>query len=127
MDIKKLEALCLNDKAVVDNLLTLANEIARTTRKRLSSWPSAKDVSECIDVVDDHLDFVPSMVEMEEFLLLHPELKSRVMEFGATDTEVRGEILDAVFHFTLRIHVFVEGNTEINELVAQQWKRIWAI
>ena len=126
MDIKKLKQLSLNDKALVDNALDFAAEIARTAHRRLSSWPSAKDVSECIDIVDDHLGFVPSGDEVEAFLLLHPELKSLVMEFGATDTEVRSEVLAAVFHFTLRTTDFVEGDTEINNLVAQQWKRIWA-
>lgn len=125
MDIKRLKALSLNDKASVDNFLDFAKEVARTTRKHRLNTPSDRDLADCIGVIADHIGFVPEEADMLSFLWLHPELKSRVIEFGATDTEVRSELHAAVFYFTLRTTDFVEGDTVIEGLVAQQWKRIW--
>ena len=126
MDIKRFKALMLNDKALVDNRLDFAIEMARITKKHRLAIPSDKDIAECIDVFADHLGFVPDERDVMSFLWLHQELKSRVLEFGATDTEVRSEIHAAVFYFTLRVDSFVEGDQDIDRLVEQQWNKIWA-
>ena len=128
ISIQRLQSLLRINKEdeTVANVMNFAAEVARTTRKHRLNIPTHKDVTECIDVFADHIGFVPTHAQMESFLWLHPELKSRVMEFGATDTEVRSELHAAVFYFTLRTTDFVEGDTVIESLVAQQWNRIWA-
>lgn len=127
ISIQRLQSLLRINKEdeTVANITNFAANVARTTRKHLLNIPTDKDITECINVFADHIGLVPTPADMERFLWLHPELKSRVMEFGATDTEVRSELHAAVFYFTLRTTDFVEGDTAIESLVAQQWKRIW--
>lgn len=108
----------------VTHLMDHADELARTTIKHRLSIPTYEALTECCDVVDDHLGFMPDRENMSTFLWLHPKLKSRVIEFSAGDTEVRSELIDAVCTFTTCVNEHIEAE-DFHQLVVKQWQRIW--
>lgn len=125
LDIKRvIHHLNEQNEDVLRSLKETAVTIARTTIRYRLEMPESAHLDDFAEVVDDHLGFVPVSSEVMSFLWLHPKLKSRVMDFGAQDTEVRSEILNAVTLFCVDCE-YDENSKALHDLVFDQWNEIW--
>ncbi len=113
-----------NSNDILNSIYATYRNIALTTLEHSNKAPTKEIIEDVIDVVAEHIRFTPTAGQIYCFLNLHPKLKSRVIEWGADDTEVRSEITDAIAYFTLGTSW--ADDESLHLLIAIQWNRTWA-